>query len=319
MTWLRIDENTYIDDTLVTCAEYQLFIDEMRAQGKYYQPDHWTSSQFPKGQAKKPVLGIRYTDAVAFCEWLSEHENGKWHYRVPAPFEIMDFPLTTVKEISFGYWTSINNLLPSISFSLLNNKDKKVERFKYKSIGVLLPAPPAHTPSAGKSGDLLHKQKLSGIAKAEDIYYLSKLDNQIGIRLDEAVRIQAMTQLIEADLFNSLNPRSYQDRNSAKLLAVIVAQLSNANSVNSLKRSLALDRQSVIDINVSMEIASELALSANYVREFISDNDINIVLINNVIYLFRVMKDLVEVYNRRNGSSQPIEGIRVVRSENLHS
>ena len=26
----RIDENTYIDDTLVTCAEYQLFIDEMR-------------------------------------------------------------------------------------------------------------------------------------------------------------------------------------------------------------------------------------------------------------------------------------------------
>ena len=29
MTWHRIDEKTYIDDTLVTCAEYQLFIDEM--------------------------------------------------------------------------------------------------------------------------------------------------------------------------------------------------------------------------------------------------------------------------------------------------
>lgn len=25
----RIDENTFIDDTLVTCVEYQLIIDEM--------------------------------------------------------------------------------------------------------------------------------------------------------------------------------------------------------------------------------------------------------------------------------------------------
>jgi hypothetical protein len=59
MSWQRIDENTYIDDTLVTCAEYQLFVDEMREEGKYSQPDHWISYQFPGGKAKEPILGLR--------------------------------------------------------------------------------------------------------------------------------------------------------------------------------------------------------------------------------------------------------------------
>jgi hypothetical protein len=59
MSWQRIDENIYIDDTLVTCVEYQLFVDEMREQGKYYQPDHWTSYQFPKGLARESILGVR--------------------------------------------------------------------------------------------------------------------------------------------------------------------------------------------------------------------------------------------------------------------
>src|SRR5215216_3807815 len=72
----RIDENTYIDDTLVTCAEYQLFIDEMRDQGKYFQPDHWTLYQFPEGHAREPILGVRHSDAVMFSEWLTEREIG---------------------------------------------------------------------------------------------------------------------------------------------------------------------------------------------------------------------------------------------------
>ncbi len=100
----RIDENTYIDDTLVTCAEYQLFIDEMREQGKYYQPDHWTSYQFPEGQAREPILGVRSSDVVAFCEWLSVRCNKDWKYRLPRNMEIDEYSLKHSERRPLGYW-----------------------------------------------------------------------------------------------------------------------------------------------------------------------------------------------------------------------
>jgi hypothetical protein len=107
MTWRRIDEITYIDDTLVTCAEYQLFIDEMCEQGKYYQPDHWTSYQFPAGQAREPILGVRHSDAGAFCEWLAGREKGDWKYRSPTMQEADNFLINYLNRSSLGYW--VNN------------------------------------------------------------------------------------------------------------------------------------------------------------------------------------------------------------------
>ena len=67
---VRVDEDVYIDPTYVTHAEYQLFLDEQRQVGNYYQPDHWLAYQFPKGQGLLPVVGVRPTDAEAFCQWL---------------------------------------------------------------------------------------------------------------------------------------------------------------------------------------------------------------------------------------------------------
>jgi hypothetical protein len=104
MTWQRIDENTYIDDTLVTCAEYQLFIDEMREKGKYYQPDHWTSYQFPTGQAREPILGVRHSDAIAFCEWLTDRGDSGWKYRLPTRDEIATVSIKYEKKSPLGYW-----------------------------------------------------------------------------------------------------------------------------------------------------------------------------------------------------------------------
>lgn len=104
MTWQRIDDDTYIDDSLVTCAEYQLFIDEMREQGKYYQPDHWTLYQFPEGQAREPILGVRHSDAVAFCRWLSKRDDGEWKYHLPTRNEAYTFPMKFNENNSLGYW-----------------------------------------------------------------------------------------------------------------------------------------------------------------------------------------------------------------------
>ena len=104
----RIDENTYIDDTLVTCAEYQLFIDEMREQGKYYQPDHWSSYQFSAGKAQEPIFGMRFSDAKAFCDWLTSREDSIWHYRIPFDYEVKQFPLKMLDKQPLGYWISEN-------------------------------------------------------------------------------------------------------------------------------------------------------------------------------------------------------------------
>lgn len=106
MTWQRIDENTYIDDTLVTCAEYQLFIDEMREQGKYYQPDHWISHQFPKGQAREPILGVRHSDAVTFCEWLTKRSEENWNYRIPSIHEAKNFSIKNTGYLLKSFWIS---------------------------------------------------------------------------------------------------------------------------------------------------------------------------------------------------------------------
>jgi hypothetical protein len=107
---IRIDENTYIDDSLVICAEYQLFIDEMREKGKYYQPDHWTSYQFPKGHAKEPILGVRMDDGINLCEWLTEYKSDEWIYRLPRPDEGGDNHLKTYDQTPLGYWANDGNL-----------------------------------------------------------------------------------------------------------------------------------------------------------------------------------------------------------------
>lgn len=46
---VRVSDDRYIDRSPVAHAEYQVFIDEMRAQGKYRQPDHWNAYEFAPG------------------------------------------------------------------------------------------------------------------------------------------------------------------------------------------------------------------------------------------------------------------------------
>jgi hypothetical protein len=100
---IRIDDDTWADATLITHAEYQLFLDEKRNEGKYYQPDHWRSYQFPAGQGHAAVVGVRAADAEAFCLWLSEREPGEWTYRIPRVGET----LSDIPGIA-GYWQKLD-------------------------------------------------------------------------------------------------------------------------------------------------------------------------------------------------------------------
>jgi NACHT domain/Sulfatase-modifying factor enzyme 1 len=98
----RESDSLYVDTSLITHAEYQLFLDEKEARGEYYQPDHWSTDQFPAGHGQQPVVGVRANDAIAFCEWLTERQRDGWHFRLPRPTE----SLTTDKRPeTAGYWT----------------------------------------------------------------------------------------------------------------------------------------------------------------------------------------------------------------------
>jgi energy-coupling factor transporter ATP-binding protein EcfA2 len=91
----RIDEGNQIDLEYLTCAEYQLFLDDMREQGNYFQPEHWADYNFVSGQALTPVSGVQAREANAFCEWLTRRQGGNIRYRLPLPSEARQFPART--------------------------------------------------------------------------------------------------------------------------------------------------------------------------------------------------------------------------------
>jgi energy-coupling factor transporter ATP-binding protein EcfA2 len=101
-----LNEQAFIDTALVTHAEYQLFLNEQRRQGKYYQPDHWIDFTFPAGQGRQPALGMRRSDAKAFCAWLSEQEGAIWRYRLPDEKDLAQVDQGIWRDFSqdTGYW-----------------------------------------------------------------------------------------------------------------------------------------------------------------------------------------------------------------------
>lgn len=98
-----LSPSTFIDTKLVTNAEYQIFIDEMRARGEdYYYPAHWMQRFFPQGEAHAPVIGLTPQDALTFCEWLTELHagSGEWYFRLPVKDELV---LKDYSELP-GFW-----------------------------------------------------------------------------------------------------------------------------------------------------------------------------------------------------------------------
>ncbi|ELR96754.1 SUMF1/EgtB/PvdO family nonheme iron enzyme [Gloeocapsa sp. PCC 73106] len=107
MPWRLIDDGSAIDTDLITCAEYQLFIDETEVNRR---PLHWENSRFVPGTAKNPVTGVKPEDALAFCAWLNRQEvNSGFKYRLPTVNEANQ---SLIAPASVGYWcTNGENIL----------------------------------------------------------------------------------------------------------------------------------------------------------------------------------------------------------------
>ncbi len=95
-----------METRIITNAEYQHFLDERRTAGYHHQPDHWRAAHFPAEQGHRPVAGVRPTDAVAFCEWLTHREPPAWRYRLPR-LEEGQVPLQATEESrEVGFWAA---------------------------------------------------------------------------------------------------------------------------------------------------------------------------------------------------------------------
>jgi len=102
---LRFNEEMYIDSTFVTCGEYQLFLNDRRAQGIFCQPDHWHTETFEWNLESAPVLGVRLSDARDFCRWLTARQGDHWSYRLPKVDERASIVALGSKLLpTAGYW-----------------------------------------------------------------------------------------------------------------------------------------------------------------------------------------------------------------------
>lgn len=88
-----------IDVSFVTCAEYQLFLEE---SAEMVHPPHWKTYGFQPGRALLPIDGVTAEQALMFCRWLSEREGGDVYYRLPTIEEVRAAPSD---DDSLGCWS----------------------------------------------------------------------------------------------------------------------------------------------------------------------------------------------------------------------
>jgi len=104
-----LSDDTYIDTSPISCAEYQLFLDDQSVRGQYYHPWHWFAASFQAGQGREPILGVQPLEVQAFCHWLTTRDNGLWRYRLPDKDEaaaiVSRLDKAALSRHEIGFWS----------------------------------------------------------------------------------------------------------------------------------------------------------------------------------------------------------------------
>ncbi|MDO9105221.1 MAG: NACHT domain-containing protein [Methylovulum sp.] len=279
-----LNDTTQIDAEFISCAEYQLFLDETQ---NHQQPAHWQTRHFAKGMAKQPVLGVRADDAQAFCAWLSQ-KTGR-DYRLPTTAEARQIPPDkSAHAIATWCWNAgvyelvwlreqdkthclqhvmnLHALAQDFSFDGLKlpNYSTKIFRFLYK-----------HLFSYRLAAASLSDENLT-LALALDLTLALALDLNLDRALDRALDLDFDLGL---DRARDLHAYHYdRDRDRASALTLDRAR------ARALTRALDLDR--ALDLNRDIDLARVL------------DIDIDIVLVRDRGPTLALARDRVRARNR---------------------
>ena len=277
------NENIHLNDRLVTCAEYQLFIDELREQGKYHQPDHWTSHRFAGGDPAEPILGVRPSDALAYCEWLTKRESGKWSFRIPSKQEGDNSPIVPPAQKPLGYWVTGSGHQTQFTWIGPPPQDaREINLFRAFTIAI-----------ERSYATITDRERAR--SRAFDLFRIFELDQMLKRALD-----------LDHDLaLARKQAREYAGAlqlDHAPALAVNVDQTLDRDLDRALDLAQALDR--VSDRSRHLEHARNHALMQALEHGRGIDRSI---VIDLVIYI-----DLLTLQERIAGRSPAFEGIRIV-------
>jgi len=317
----RIDENTCIDDSLVSCAEYQLFIDEMHETGKCYQPDHWTSYQFPSGKGKEPILGVRHSDAVTFCAWLTQREHNNWRYRMATKTEAKKYLIKPNRVSSpLGYWTAnTNDQIPFMWINPILDNPRMVDPKLVHELNRI------------RNLELSYKHEYE-CELAEERERIGSLDRVLGQDRNRALDYLDISRkhayhrhdfnrtyvrvldLINRDLDHVLNlvcdhgvlsPKDHNNFNYEPARGIALAQARDQVSACVLDRALDLWLDIKLDLNRAFSRTSVLDLDRYFDHARISNSDRDLIL---DLYI-----DIFMLQKRIDGRSLAFEGIRFVK------
>ena len=102
---LIIDDDRSIDQSFITGAEYELFVNESLNS---HSPQF-----FLDGYAQRPITEISYQNALKFCAWLSSkayslalgnfESDEDYYYRLPTATEVQNYPASDRENSSFEF------------------------------------------------------------------------------------------------------------------------------------------------------------------------------------------------------------------------
>ncbi|MEM7336042.1 MAG: NACHT domain-containing protein [Chloroflexota bacterium] len=134
--FVRIDEEKYVDTSLISNGEYQLFLQESRANRAYHQPDHWQAFTFEMGNGRKPIVGVRPSDAELFCQWLTNRDTTGWQFRLPNADELKLSRLRAdghVLDMEHAtYWYKSDNGYRTAGFKSKQNNENILKILQYR-------------------------------------------------------------------------------------------------------------------------------------------------------------------------------------------
>lgn len=292
----RIDETCEIDSEYITCAEYQLFLDEAREQGEYLQPDHWVDFKFISGQASSPVCGVRANDAQTFCDWLNRREGGIVKYRLPTVQEIRNYPAS---QSEVGAWC-VNEML-SIPAA-------RAEEARRQILHVVEPRPKLVNEHYSNLdlGRALHRGLSRATALLEEAYSpFSAGDNNFFTSFVGLSSALHFVYLINSD--RSLEIDFVRKR--ARALYYIQAFLFIDEAVNDIARELSHDLTRVLEGSL------ELAL----VRDHTRDLSIDRVIIRNINHALAVTNALILAVDLACSRTRARESVLMTHKPNRDS
>ncbi|MFN0112320.1 MAG: hypothetical protein ACKVZH_25955 [Blastocatellia bacterium] len=259
----RIDEQREIDPSFVTCAEYQLFLDDLRAQGKYHQPDHWDALTFPAGQALSSMSGVRAKDAAAFCEWLTQRQAGEWRFRLPLADEASQWQ---TKENRMAAWCQDAQSFRLIGLSSAQEQTITQQLLAIESLifsqPVIAPHSLARTLDLAHTFDLARTLDLTSVlACALDLTRDHALDRDLARALDVA-RVIDRTLALDRDL----DVARARARARARYLALAFARHRELTTARNLERARDLDLALALAFTLVLARASDFSALADLVE-----------------------------------------------------